>query len=365
MVKVIFLSIIFSSLAFAKFTQEAYYVYGKQNIVHFKPHSTLTIDHVTQYGFEVYGPKGLGQYITRIQVRAVPLKTSTTGFRAKYPTSEETAQRIKVATSKFPNLAQMFSIGKSVKGRDLWVVKISKDVRRNDSRPEFKYIANMHGDEIIGRELMVNLIEDLLMNYGKDEFVTKLVDSTQIYILASMNPDGANVPQRGNANWVDLNRDFPDFSEKNNPNTPEGRAPETQAVMKWQATRKFALSANFHGGAEVISYPWDTIPDKFPAYDMIRAMSLEYATLAPYIGASKEFPKGIVNGYAWYEVNGGMQDWAYYWYRDIQLTIELSNQKYPDPSTVPYYYQQNRKALLTYIARVHTINQSRMSGQRF
>jgi hypothetical protein len=175
-----------------------------------------------------------------------------------------------------------------------------------------------------------------------------------------MNPDGAAAVQRGNANWVDLNRDFPDFSESDNQNTPNGRAPETQAIMKWQAQHQFLLSANFHGGAEVVSYPWDTVPEKFPQYELIRGLSNEYAANAPYIGASKVFPSGIVNGYAWYEVNGGMQDWAIYWHKDIQLTIELSNQKYPDPSTVPYYYQQNRKAVIAYMARVHTINQSRM-----
>ena len=43
---------------------------------------------------------------------------------------------------------------------------------------------------------------------------------------------------------------------------------------------------------------------------------------------STEFPGGIVNGYDWYEVNGGMQDWSYYWHNDLQVTIELSNMKW-------------------------------------
>ena len=131
--------------------------------------------------------------------------------------------------------------------------------------------------------------------------------------------------------------------------------------MKWQASRRFLLSANYHGGAEVVNYPYDTIPDKFPLFDLVRGLCVEYAQNAPYIGASKVFKSGITNGYEWYEVNGGMQDWSYHWYKDLQLTVEVSNTKYPDPSTIPYYYQQNRKALLAYIARVHTINQSRMT----
>lgn len=362
--KKIFLFAFFSSiLVFANYsskrTHEGYFVYGKENIKYLSPYNTLSIDHVSAYGFEVYGPPGLGNYLQRLQVRFVVLPTGAPPFRAPYATPEQVGDRLKTVATNYPNLVKMFSIGKSVKGRDLWVLKLAQNVQNDDQRPEFKFIANMHGDEIVGRELMVLLIEDLAQNYGKDPFITDLMNKTQIYILPSMNPDGAKNVSRGNADYVDLNRDFPDFSTDDNQNKLDGRAIETQAVMKWQAQRKFVLSANFHGGAEVVSYPWDTIPDKFPFYDLIKNISTEYALNAPYIAASKSFKQGITNGYEWYEVNGGMQDWSWYWHKDMQVTVELSNVKYPDPSKTPYYYQQNRKALLTYISRVHTINQSR------
>ncbi|MCB0368991.1 MAG: hypothetical protein KDD45_05930 [Bdellovibrionales bacterium] len=359
--KNLILFLIFVSISsFAKYTQEGYYVYGKENIKYFAPYSqSLSIDHVSQNGFEVYGPRGLGSYINKIHVRATVLGTPTRAFRGGYASPEQIGERLMAVAKEYPNLAKLSSIGKSVQGRDLWVMKLANNVENDDNRPEFKYIANMHGDEIVGRELMVLLIEDLVSNYGKDPFITDLMNKTQIYIMPSMNPDGANSVRRGNASWVDLNRDFPDFSTQDNQNKLDGRAPETQAVMKWEAQRKFVLSANFHGGAEVVNYPWDTTGEKFPLYDLVRGLSIEYATNAPYIGASKTFKQGITNGYDWYEVNGGMQDWSWYWYHDLQLTVELSNEKYPNPSKVSYYYQQNRKALLTFIARVHTINQSR------
>jgi hypothetical protein len=71
---------------------------------------------------------------------------------------------LKIAKAKLlvlASIAQMFSIGKSHQGRDLWVVKISDNVQVDEVEPEFKYISSMHGDEITGRELMVFLIEDL------------------------------------------------------------------------------------------------------------------------------------------------------------------------------------------------------------
>ncbi|MBY0415441.1 MAG: succinylglutamate desuccinylase/aspartoacylase family protein, partial [Bdellovibrionales bacterium] len=254
-------------------------------------------------------------------------------------------------TDHAPEISKLFSIGKSSKGRNLWVVKISKDVGVNDDRPEFKYIANMHGDEIVGRELMVKLIKELIANYGKDPKITNLIDRVQIYIMPSMNPDGAATASRGNGKYVDLNRDFPDFSTSDNIDKAEGRQAETIAVMNWQKERKFVLSANFHGGAEVVNYPWDTSPNKFPEEDYVKELSLEYAGLTPYINASTVFNNGITNGYKWYEVDGGMQDWSIYYRKDLQLTIELSNTKWPDYSKVEYYYAQNKAALLRFIER--------------
>ena len=337
----------------AKNVEESYYIKSSDKNVFelLKSRPELTIDHVENSGYELYGPRGLKEFLVRNNIAHDSIKDVSLKAKAPYPTPEEIEQELKFITTQFPEISKMFSIGKSIKKRDLWVIKLSRDVGTDDDRPEFKYIANMHGDEIVGREIMVNLIKDLLSNYGKDPQITNLLDSVQIYIMPSMNPDGAAKSTRGNAGYTDLNRDFPDFTTKDNTDSPEWRQPETQAVMNWQKQRKFVLSANFHGGAEVVNYPWDTIGEKFPQESYVKELSLEYSSLAPYIATSSVFKNGITNGFAWYEVNGGMQDWSINYRNDLQLTIELSNTKWPEYSKVDYYYQENKTALLRLIER--------------
>jgi murein tripeptide amidase MpaA len=94
-------------------------------------------------------------------------------------------------SQQFPSLAKLHSIGKSVEGRDLLILEISENVaERKLGEPMVKYVANMHGDEPVGRELMIYLAKYLLYNYGKDPRVTRLVNNTDIFIMPSLNPDG-------------------------------------------------------------------------------------------------------------------------------------------------------------------------------
>merc|ERR1719392_236362 len=94
--------------------------------------------------------------------------------------------------ASYPDLAKMHSIGKSVQDRDLLVLQVTAGVQqpRPVGRPMFKWVANMHGNEAVGRQMVMFMAQYLLENYGLDDRVTRLVNSTDLWLMPSMNPDG-------------------------------------------------------------------------------------------------------------------------------------------------------------------------------
>ncbi len=351
------LSLLLSTQAFAQGTkiEEEFFVAGRDEKVLeiLSNHPAFTIDHVSNEGFEVYGPKGTEAYLSDLNTLYYSIKNEKENFDLdNYPSYPTITQKLQDLAKKFPKITRLESIGKTVQGRELWMMKISDNAGIDEVEPEFKFISSMHGDEITGRELTLRLIEDMLENYGKDAKITDLINNSELFIMPSMNPDGSEMRRRANANGVDLNRDFPEFT-RNDQNSPAGRQPETQAVMNFQKLRNFSLSANFHGGAVCVNYPWDARFDQHPFEALAVDFSHAYADLNGPMRASSQFSGGITNGAQWYVLRGGMQDWSYLWHNDMQVTIELSDAKWPQYSQIPQFYKENRESMLKYIELIH------------
>jgi len=273
-----------------------------------------------------------------------------------YPTYSAYETYMAQFATTYPAICTMETITTLPSGRKLLVVKISDNVNSEETEPEFFYTSSMHGDETTGYIMMMHLIDYLLTNYGTNTEVTELVNNLEIWINPLANPDGTyyggnntvSGARRGNANNVDLNRNYPD--PEDGPH-PDGNAwqPETIAFMNFAGQHHFTVSANFHGGAEVFNYPWDTWATLHADDNWYYYIAREYADTVHLHAPSTYFDdlnNGVTNGYAWYEVDGGRQDYMNYWHHCKESTIEISNTKNPAASMLLTYWDYNWRSLI-------------------
>ena len=117
---------------------------------------------------------------------------------------------------------------------------------------------------------------------------------------------------------------------------------------------RISLSANYHGGALVANYPFDSTASGASVYspspddDLFRSLARTYADANPAMAVSNghsSFNHGVCNGSDWYAINGGMQDWAWIWGGDADLTIEVSAIKWPAASTLSGYWDDNVESM--------------------
>lgn len=267
-----------------------------------------------------------------------------------WPTWDQYVAQMQAIAAAHPDICRLVSIGRSVQGRDILFMKISDNPDIEENEPEFKYTSSLHGDEVTGMEMCLRLINLLTDGYGTDPTLTSYVDNMEIWICPHSNPDGYVAVSRYNAHGVDLNRSFPD--PVNDPNdNPIGREPEVQAFMNLGYAHRFILSANYHGGALVVNYPWDCQAAYTPDDQMIEDWSLGYSYRNPPMWNSPYFYHGVTIGWAWYIIHGGMQDWCYNWRSDIDVTIEVSDVKWPSWSLMDQFWNENRDAMLWYMSR--------------
>jgi hypothetical protein len=275
-----------------------------------------------------------------------------------YPSYTEYLSLMRTWADNYPELCEYIDAGKSVEGRSILFIKITGNRVQEFPKPRFMYSSTMHGDETVGFVLMLRLIEYLLENYPDDPKVNSLLDNVEVWINPLANPDGAyfggdtnmiDSPKRRNANNIDLNRNFPSLDDPDY--TTQGRQPETAVMMGIMESDLFILSANIHGGVEVMNYPWDYWKRGHADSLWFEYICREYADTAILYSPSgyMTFLGGVTNGYAWYDVDGGRQDYVTYFTGGREITMEISNIKHPAANRLTDYWNYNRRSLLNFM----------------
>jgi hypothetical protein len=302
---------------------------------------------------------------TGYSVRQVGLSPDPAKMLGAYHTYAAQTADLRQYAEQYPLICRLVSIGQSVEGREIWALLITDNPDAEEAEPEVRYAGTVHGNEPPGMELCLYFVEHLLSGYGTDARITEIVNSTEIWVLPLLNPDGLERGSRYNANGYDLNRSFPQFpgdfagTTYTQPMSTAGRQPEVAALMAWCAGKSATLAANFHTGELVVNYPYDDdgkpagIDSPTPDDPLFEAISLEYASRNAHMYASPDFDNGITNGAAWYVVSGSLQDWTYRFLGGNEVTIELSTDYAPPSYALPALWNENRDSMLALLETAH------------
>ncbi|XP_072259008.1 adipocyte enhancer-binding protein 1 [Pyxicephalus adspersus] len=254
----------------------------------------------------VYPQTWNGSLCMRIEVLGCPISkvvsyysqneviTSSDNLDFRHHNYKDLRQLMKVVNEECPTITRIYNVGKTSKGLKIYAMEISDNPGEHEiGEPEFRYTAGLHGNEVLGRELLLLLMQFMCKEYrdGNPRIMT-LVQETRIHIVPSLNPDGYEIAspmgsELGNwalghwteegydifSNFPDLNTGFwaaedrklvPHRVPNNNLPIPESSlaedatvAVETRAIIAWMERNPFVLGANLQGGEKLVSYPYD------------------------------------------------------------------------------------------------------------
>ncbi len=276
----------------------------------------------------------------------------------QYPTYSAYENMMYAFQTNHPDKCEIIELGTLPSNRKILIAHINNGTTAG--KPKFLYTSTIHGDETTGWMLMLRWIDYLLENPTLPE-CANILENVDLYVGPNTNPDGTyhggnntvNGATRYNANGVDMNRNYADPHGSAH---PDGNpyAQETEWFMQLAQENNFVMGANYHGGAEVMNYPWDNTYTLHADDQWYQLISHEYADLTHQVssGYMTDYNNGITNGAAWYMIGGGRQDYMNGYAECRELTIECSNTKNPNASQMPTFWNYNKNSIFAFVNQV-------------
>jgi len=280
-----------------------------------------------------------------------------------YHTYAEMTAEIQAAAGDHAAITSVSSIGSTHEGRDLPLVKISDNVGTDEAEPEVMFTCNMHAREHLTLEMCLRIVNRFTDGYGTDETVTGFVDSREIWVVPSLNPDGAEFdiaggeyqgwrknrqPNEDGSVGTDINRNFAykwgccgGASDSPSAETYRGpaaaSAPEVAAVQNWVDSRvvdgaqQITAHIDFHSFSELVLWPFGHTYDEVTEgmtqeeYARFESVGTEMATANGY---TPDQASGL------YITDGDINDWMWGEHRILSYCFEM----YPSGGGLDGFY---------------------------
>jgi hypothetical protein len=292
----------------------------------------------------------------------------------EYPTYQEYVGYLEKWQEDYPDLVKLHELGPAGATNlrhNIYALQISDNVSLDEQEPSFLFTGTLHGDETLALMLCLRLIDTLLQNYEVDSLATKLIDNINIWFLPLCNPDGTypngdNTVQHAQRYNVkdrfDLMRNFPcPCGEANHQyyGLYEYASEEVKAIRKCVESNNFVMSADIHGGTELVLWPWCYHPKDPPDLEWFKFITKEYVNTVWASCNNNGYmrPIGIDNPYcqccdSMYVMHGSMIDYMNYYRHCKGITLELSVRKNLPPLDLLRMWEYNYRSLLKLLSQV-------------
>jgi hypothetical protein len=258
----------------------------------------------------------------------------------------------------YPDLVNVFSIGKSVLGKDIWCIRITNE---NNSQNKYTCFIDgcMHGSEWESCDACLYFAEYLLINFENNITINSILNQTEIYIVPLFNPDGRQNDNRFNENGIDLNRNFDvHFGALRGHSIPLGKLfgrikipklvfprlnlwftnsgrrafsePESSAIRDFMkeldSKNKFSFYLNCHTATHNIITPWSTYK---PVFELSTQQNSVFNYAKNWISENTEYEDSDL----WYAASGTSMDWCFKEFEIPSFTFEILSMDYEPGDT--------------------------------
>jgi hypothetical protein len=351
---------------------------------------------------EAFGATGLDVLATPAQAIAIerlgfqvhkrPSSLASGEVDPAYHTYAEMVTAVEQIAVAYPNIVQLFSIGRSYEGRNLLAARISDNPTIDEAEPEALFVGMYHAREPLSGEMILDLLRMLTAGYDPNQpeaAITRLVNEREIILVFMLNPDGREYdietgfyrywrknrqpdpmlegingtdPNRNHSyRWGGLGASSNPFSETYRGIAPRS-APEVAAIEDFvisrviSGTQQIRVAISFHTYGALVLWPYGhqgVAECGLPAADMFnidravfRQLGREMARLINYTP---------LQSCELYQTNGDFSDWAYGTQRIFAFTFEMypaidqvgfGDGFYPPGSVIERETQRVRPAVL-------------------
>jgi murein tripeptide amidase MpaA len=121
----------------------------------------------------------------------------------RYFTNEALEQVLQGWVLEFPNLVTLTQLGKSYADKPIWLLTLThRETGPDKDKPAIWIDGNIHATEISGTTTVLKIANHFLTGFGHDPHLTDLLNTSVLYLVPRINPDGAEYAMAANPKYI-------------------------------------------------------------------------------------------------------------------------------------------------------------------